>query len=105
MVVADSLMYFPEDVLAFFKGDTFHEDARGGALVQVVADEDETFALSDNACCFGALGINMWWKLELLDEVDELNPPVFFDHQHFSDCGQGLRVSSLLTLYLDLWME
>jgi hypothetical protein len=46
----------------------------------------------------------VWWKLELLDEVDELNPPVFFDHQHFSDCGQGLRVSSLLTLYLDLWM-
>ena len=73
-------MYFPEDVLAFFKGDTFHEDARGGALVQVVADENETFASPDDARCFSALGIVVWWKLELLDEVDELNPLVFFDH-------------------------
>ena len=80
MVAAYSFMCLPEDVLAFFKGDTFHEDARGEALVQVVADEDETFASPDNASSFGALGINVWWKLELLDEADELNPPVFFDH-------------------------
>ena len=85
-------MYLPEDVFAFFKGNTFHE---------VVADENETLAAPYNASSFSALGINMWWKLELLDEVDELNPPVFFDHQHFSDCGRGLRISSLLTLYLD----
>ena len=94
-------MYFPEDDLAFFKGDTFYEDARGGALVQIVADENETFALSDNACCFGALGIDVWWKLEFLNEVNKLNLPVFFDHQHFSDCGRGLRISTLLALNLD----
>ena len=79
MVAADS-MYLPEDVFAFFKGNTFLEDARGRALVQVVADENETHASPDNAGSLGALGINVWWKLELLDEVDELNPPVFFDH-------------------------
>ena len=101
MVAANSFVYLPEDVFAFFKGNLLHEDAGGRVFVEVVADEDETFASSDNACCFDALGINMWWKLELLDEVDELNPPVFFDHQYFSDCGQGLRVSSLLALYFD----
>ena len=94
-------MYFREDVLAFLKGDTLLEDAGGGALTQVVTDEDETFASPDDARWFGALGIDMWWKLKFLDEVDELNPPVFFDHQHISDCGRGLRVSSLLALYLD----
>ena len=94
-------MYFREDVLAFLKGDTLLEDAGGGALTQVVTDEDETFALPDDARWFGALGIDMWWKLKFLDEVDELNPPVFFDHQHFSDYAQGLRVSSLLALYFD----
>ena len=44
MVAADS-MYLPEDVFAFFKGNTFHEDARGRALVLVVADENETLDL------------------------------------------------------------
>ena len=73
-------MYLPEDVFAFFKGNTFHEDAGGRALIQVVANENETLASPDNAGGFGALGINVWWKLELLDEVDELNPPVFFNH-------------------------
>ena len=80
MVAADSFMYFPKDVLAFFKGDTFYEDARGRALVQVVADENETLASPDDARCFSALGIDMWWKLDFLDKIDELNPPVFFDH-------------------------
>jgi hypothetical protein len=80
MVAAYSFMYLPEDVFAFFKGNTFHEDVGGRALVQVVADENKTFASPDNASSFGALGINVWWKLELLDKVDELNPPVFFDH-------------------------
>ena len=94
-------MYLPEDVFAFFKGNTFHENAGGRALIQVVADENETLALPDNAGSFSALGINMWWKLKFFDEVDELNPPIFFDHQHFSDYGLGLRVSSLLTMYLD----
>jgi hypothetical protein len=101
MVAANSFVYLPEDVFAFFKSNTFHEDAGGRALVQVVADENETLASPDNASSFGALGINVRWKLELLDEVNELNLSVFFDHQHFSDCGQGLRVSNLLGLYLD----
>ena len=70
-------------------------------LVEVVADEDKTLATPDDAGSFSALGIDMWWKLELLDEVNELNPPVFFNHQYFSDCGQGLCVSTLLALYLD----
>jgi len=80
MVAADSFMYLPEDVFAFFKGNTFHEDARGRALVEVVANDNETLASPDNAGSFSAHGMNVWWKLELLDEVDELNPPVFFDH-------------------------
>ena len=101
MVAANSFMYFPEDVFAFFKGDTFHEDAKGRALVEVVANENETLASPNDARCFSALGIDMRWKLKLLDEVNELNPPIFFDHQHFSDCGRGLRVSSLLAMYLD----
>ena len=87
MVAAYSFMYLPEDVFAFFKGNTFLEDARGRALVQVVADENETHASPDNAGSLGALGINVWWKLEFLDEIDELNPPVFLDHHYFSDCG------------------
>ena len=101
MVATDSFMYLPEDVFAFFKGNTFHENDGGRALIQVVANEDKTLALPDNAGSFGTLGINVWWKLELLDEVDEQNSLVFFDHQHFSDCGRGLRVNSLLTMYLD----
>ena len=80
MIAADSFMYLPKDVFAFFKGNTFHEDTRGKAFVQVVTNENETLATPDNASSFSALGINMWWKLELLDEVDELNPLVFFDH-------------------------
>ena len=88
MIAADSFVYFPEDIPAFFEGNTLHKDAGGGALIQVVADENETFASPDDARCFSTLGINMWWKFELPDEVDELNPPVFFDHQHFqSDPG------------------
>ena len=101
MVAADSFMYFPEDVLAFFKSNTLHEGARGGAFVQVVANEDETLASPDDACWFSAFGFDMWWKLEFLDEVDELYLPVFFDHQLLLDCGRGLRVNSLLTLKLD----
>ena len=80
MVAAYSFVYLPEDVFDFFKGNTFHEDAGGRVLVQVVADEDQSLASPDNAISFRTLGINMWWKIELLDEVDELNPPVFFDH-------------------------
>ena len=70
-------------------------------LVEVVADEDETLVTPDDAGSFSALGIDMWWKLELLDEVDELSSPIFFDYQHLSDCGRGLSVSSLLAMYLD----
>jgi len=80
MVAAYSFVYLPEDVFAFFKGNTFHEDAGGRVLVQVVADENETLASPDNMGSFSALAIDVWWKLELLDEVDELNPPVFLDH-------------------------
>ena len=89
MVATDSLLDFPQDILAFLKSNTLHEDAGGGALVQIVANKDETFASPDDARCFSALGIDVWWKLELLDEIDELNPPIFFDHQHFSDCGRS----------------
>ena len=88
MIAADSFVYFPEDIPAFFEGNTLHKDAGGGALIQVVANENETLASPDNAGNLGALGIDMWWKLELLDEVDILSPSVFFDHQHFqSDPG------------------
>ena len=87
MVTANSFVYFPKDIFAFFKGNTFHEDARGGALVQVVANENKTLASPDDVHCFSALGIDVWWKLEFLDEIDELNPLVFFDHHYFSDCG------------------
>ena len=59
MVTANSFVYFPKDVFAFFKGNTFHEDARGGALVQVVANENETFASPNDARCFSALGIDV----------------------------------------------
>ena len=67
-------------------------------VVEVVTDEDETFAMPNDAGSFSALGIDMWWKLELLDEVDKLSPPFFFNHQYFSDCGRGLHVSGLLAL-------
>ena len=73
-------MNFPEDILAFRKSNTLHEDVGDGAFVQVVADEDETFASPDDTCCFGAFGIDMWWKLELPDDVYELILPVFFNH-------------------------
>ena len=66
-------MYLPKDVFAFFKSNTFHEDAGGRVLVQVVADENETLAMPNNAGSFSAFGIYVRWKLELLDEVDELN--------------------------------
>ena len=101
MIAADSFMYFPENFIAFIKGNTFHEEARGGALVQVVAKEEETFASPDDACCFSASSFNMWWKFAFPDEVDELNPPVFFDHQYLPDCVLGFRVAILLTLNLD----
>ena len=80
MVAANSFVYLPEDVFAFFKNNTLHEDAGGGALVEVAADEDETFASPDDTCYFSAFGIDLWWKLELPDEVDELIPLVFFNH-------------------------
>ena len=48
MVAANSFMYLSEDVFAFFKGNTFHEDARGGALVQVVTNENKTLASPDD---------------------------------------------------------
>jgi len=80
MIAANSFLYFPEDVFAFVESNTLHEDAGGGALVEAVADEDETFASPDDTRCFGAFGIDMWWKLELPDEVDELIPLVFFNH-------------------------
>ena len=94
-------MYLLEDVFAFFKGNTFHEDARNRTLVEVVTNEDETLTTPDDAGSFSALGIDMWWKLELLDEFNELNLPVFFNYQYFSDCGRGLRISNLLALHLD----
>ena len=87
MVAANSFVYLPEDVFAFFKGNTLHEDAGSRALVEVVADKNETLASPDDASNFGTLGINVWWKFELLDEVDKLDPPVFFNHQYFCDCG------------------
>ena len=70
MVVADSFMYFPEDVLAFFKSNTLHEGARGGAFVQVITDQDESFASPNDAGSLNAFCLDAWWKLELLDEVD-----------------------------------
>ena len=94
-------MYFPKDILAFVEGNRLHKDAEGGALIQVVADENETFASPDDARCFCAFSFDMWWKLEFPDEVDELCPPVFFNHHYLPDCGRGLRVCSLLILNLD----
>ena len=67
----------------------------------IVADNDEALATPDDAGSFSAFRINMWWKLKLLDEVDKLDPPIFFNHQYLSDCGRVLRVSGLLALYLD----
>ena len=67
VVAANSFVYFLEDVFAFFKGNTFHEDAEDRALVQVVADENETLVSPNNTGSFSALGIDVWWKLELLD--------------------------------------
>ena len=101
MVAANSFVYHPEDVFAFFRCNTLHEDAKGRALVEVVTNDDQSLATPDDAGSFSASRINMWWKLELLDEVDKLSPPIFFIHQHFSDCGRGLRVSGLLALFLD----
>ena len=59
MVAANSFVYLPEDVFAFFKSNTLHEDAGGGALVEVVADKKETLASPDDASSFSALGINV----------------------------------------------
>ena len=59
MVSANSFMYLPEDVFAFFKGNTLHEDAGGRALVEVVADKNETLASLDDVSSFSALGINV----------------------------------------------
>ena len=101
MVAIDSFMDFPENILAFLKSNTLHEDAGGGALVEVVADKNETLASPDDASSFNTLGINVWWEFELLDEVDELGPPVFLDHHDLLDYGRGLRVSGLLILNLD----
>ena len=55
MVAIDSFMDFPENILAFLKSNTLHEDAGGGAFVQVVANKDETFTSPDDAHCFSAL--------------------------------------------------
>ena len=94
-------MYLPEDVFAFFMGNTLHEDARGRVLVEVVTDEDETLAAPGDAGSFSAFRINMWWKLEFVDEVNKLSSPIFINHQHFSDCGRVLRVNCLLALFFD----
>ena len=59
MVATDSFMDFPQDILAFLKSNTLHEDAGGRALVEVVANKNETLASPDNASSFRALGINM----------------------------------------------
>ena len=80
MIATDSFMYLPEDVFVFFKGNTFHEDARCRTLVEVVADEDETLAAPGDAGSFSAFRINMWWKLEFLNEVNKLSPPIFINH-------------------------
>ena len=71
MVATDSFTDFPKDVLAFLKSDTLHEDAGGRALVQVVANEDETFASPDDARYLSAFSFDTRWGFELLDEVDE----------------------------------
>ena len=63
--------------------------------------KDETLAAPGDADSFSTFSIDMWRKLELLDEVDKLSPPIFFDHQYFSVCGCNLRVSDLLAWYLD----
>ena len=73
MIATNSFRYLLEDVFAFFEDNTFHEDAGGRALVHVVTDGNETLATPNNAGSFSALGIYVRWKLELLDEVDELN--------------------------------
>ena len=70
-------------------------------LYRLSLTRTKTLATPDDVGSFSAFGIDMWWKLELLDEVDKLSLPIFFNHQHFSDCGRGLRVSGLLDLYLD----
>ena len=56
MVAANSFVYLSEDVFAFFKGNALHEDARSRALVYVVADEDETLAMPDDAGSSALLG-------------------------------------------------
>ena len=94
-------MYLSEDVFAFFKGNTFDEDTRSRAFVQVVANKDETFTSPDDVCYFSAFGFDMRWKLEFPNEVNELYLSVFFDHHHLPDCGRGLHVSGLLVLNLD----
>ena len=101
MIAANSFMHFPDDVLAFLKGDTLLEDAGSGALTQVVTDEDETFASPDDARCFNAFSFDMRRKLEFPNEVDELGPPVVLDHHDLLDCDRGLHISGLLILNLD----
>ena len=93
MIATDSFVYFPENILTFLKCNTLHENARSGSLVQVVAHEDEIFASPNDTRYFSAFGFDMWWKLEFPDEVDELYPPVFFNHHYLPDYGRGLRVS------------
>ena len=66
MVATDSFMDFPENILAFPKSNTLHEDAGGGAFVQVVANKDETFTSSDDARCFSAFGFDIRWSLNSL---------------------------------------
>jgi len=100
MVATDSFMDFTQDILAFLKSNTLHEDDGGEALAQVVANEDETFVSPDDARWFSTFSFDMR-KLEFPDEVDELGLPVFLDHHDLPDYGRGLRVSGLLILNLD----
>ena len=71
MIAIDSFVYFPKDILAFIKSNTLHEDAGGGVFVQVVSDEDETFASPDDARYLSTFSFDTRWGFELLDEVDE----------------------------------
>ena len=67
-------------------------------LVQVVADQDKSFASPDNACSFDAFRLNAGWKLEFLDGVDEGYPAVYLNHQNLPDRGRGLHVDGWVIL-------
>ena len=74
MVAANSFVYLPEDVFAFFTGYTLHENARGRALVEVVTDKTKPLLRVMMRAASVLLASMCGGSLNSFDEADELGP-------------------------------